>query len=777
MTVRQTNTPAIHIGFFKRLITWLLVGTAILLRLWRLVAGPRARAAAAMDVVAIEPFGMGDAISHEPLLRVLRSRGLRVAFCARPEWRALFPDLEWVDANVAWARHLPAEKYVLGAYTDPAFRQFLARLRSACRGAVGIDTRGDIRNVILLYLAGCRRVITLSNYLGTDLRTPALAATVVDFSRELRRWELNLRCAEPLEIKLAAPDTPSFPSLVHEPVRKPRRIGIVPVAPWAGKWWQPEKWGEFISALREEGFDVVGLCGPGQLAAARAQLGSVTVIENASVEEWAARLQECAAIVTLDSGPMHLADALHVPVVALFGQGLLPLWSPSGERSTVVTHQDDPDFRVAAPTEENTPAGQEAMNRIQVEEVLGALKRVLDPEPAAPRPTVRPIKLALSVLCEDPHRRTGLTTAYHEFVARSLKLYDNVRWVVFVGPDQPWTVHDPRVEVVRDYPANNRLVRRLLADHFLVPAAARQRGADVMISTGFTPIRKRLPTAMHVLSLQHLDKGNRVGAARAWYRHFVMTRTWSKADLVITNSKFAERQILSVFPEFRPKLVQVYEGLQHEQFQPEAAPGEAERLAQELGLKPGYFLWVSNFYPYKQPRLMIEAYAGLEPELRRQRPLVMVGGDWENELAACQARAAELGVTEDVRFLGWVSDAWLAPLYRHAVAFCMASREETFGRSVIEAMACGTPVLVHDIPIMHEVSDGHALIVDFANRAAATQALRDIASDAALRRRLIVGGLQRAQRFTFEQFTRERIDVIRDRLVGERVATSAAMTL
>ena len=374
------------------------------------------------------------------------------------------------------------------------------------------------------------------------------------------------------------------------------------------------------------------------------------------------------------------------------------------------------------------------------------------------------MKLALSILCENPLRRTGLTTTFHHFVASSLKLYEDVDWIVFAGPQQPWEIEGSRVEVVRDYPANDRLQRRLLADHFLVPEQARRRGADVMISTGFTPLRKCLPTVMHVFSLQHLDKTNRVGLGRALYRRFVMSRTWKNADLIITNSKCAQQQILSVFPGFRTKLVQAYEGLQHEQFHPHASPGEAQRLQQELGIAPGYFIWISNFYPYKQPRQMIRAYAQLDSSLRQRHPLVMVGGDWENELPACKKLAAELNVAQEVRFLGWVADHWLAPLYRHATAHCLASREETFGRSVIEAMACGTPVLVHDIPIMHEVTAGHAIVVDFCDLARATEALRSLATDEALRRKLIAEGLQRAQRFTFEKFARERIDAIRARL-------------
>jgi hypothetical protein len=211
-----------------------------------------------------------------------------------------------------------------------------------------------------------------------------------------------------------------------------------------------------------------------------------------------------------------------------------------------------------------------------------------------------PIKIALSILCENPQRKTGITTAYHEFVACSLKLYPELRWLIFVGPNQDWRVKDPRVEVVRDFPANDRLRRRLIADHFQVPAVARARGADVMVSTGFVAIRKCLPTVMHVFSLQHLDQRNNLGAARNFYRRWIMRHSWPKADLVITNSRFAAAQILSVFPQFKDRLLLAYEGLRHEQFNTTPGAGEVESLKAAIGVGPGYFLWLSNFYPYKQ---------------------------------------------------------------------------------------------------------------------------------------------------------------------------------
>ena len=371
------------------------------------------------------------------------------------------------------------------------------------------------------------------------------------------------------------------------------------------------------------------------------------------------------------------------------------------------------------------------------------------------------MKLALSMLCENPLRKTGLTTLFHEFVEHSLQLFPDVSWVVFAGPKQEWTLQDPRIELIRDFPANDDLKRRLFADHFQVPSVARARGADLLITVGFVPLRKCLPTAMHVFSLQHLSSDNRVGLAREAYRRWIMKQSWPKADLIITNSNFAASQILSVYPEFRGRLVTSYEGLQHEIFTPVQAPDEIARLGSEMQLSPGYFLWVSNFYPYKQAELLIAAYGQLDPKYRAQHPLVMVGGDWVGVLAKAKAQVQELVLGSDVKFYGWIRDGWLAPLYRHALAFCLPSREETFGRCVIEAMACGAPCIVNDIPIMHEVTGGSAVIVDFKDREKVTRALERMATDASLREQLRRDGIGNSQRFTFDKLTRERIDAIR----------------
>ena len=375
------------------------------------------------------------------------------------------------------------------------------------------------------------------------------------------------------------------------------------------------------------------------------------------------------------------------------------------------------------------------------------------------------MKIALTILCENPLRKTGLTSLFHGLVLHGLKIFPDVSWLIFAGPNQEWNIIDDRVEVVRDFPANDHLARRLLADHFQVSPAARARGADVLVTVGFVPARKCLPTAMHVLSLQALDKRNRIGLFRKIYRRWMMKYSWPKADLIFVNSHWTADQALTLFPAIHNHLVISYEGLQHEIFNTIVLPDEQQQLKEKFGILPGYLLWVSNFYPYKQPEQLIACYSKLDPETRRLHPLVMAGGDWLGGLDAAKMQVKSLGIERDVRFLGWIDDRWLAPLYRHAAAFCLASREETFGRCVIEAMACGTPCMVSDIPVMREITAGHALLVNFHDAEAVSSASKKILIDPAFAAKLRAEGLTHARQFTFKKLATERIIAIR-RLVS-----------
>jgi len=324
---------------------------------------------------------MGDVLSLEPLVSRLHAGGHEVTVCAQPAWRPLLPPAAvatWVDARVPWAARRLSAKYAFGAYLSTEFRSFVRELSTPQRATVGLDTRGDVRSVLLLYLAGCRKVYTLSHYLGTDMPVFPGAAERVLRVPSFPRWRQNLEFAAPLGL---APVWERPPRLDHLAVSRSAvqgRVGCIPVATWQGKSWLDARWRQLADRMRNAGLDVRGLCGPGQKEPAARALGPESaVVECASVGEWTAELSRLSALVTVNTGPMHVAAALGVPLVALEGSSALPLWAPPGARSFVVHHQDQLGCAPCHQTDRPLPCGCKCMALISADEVWDAVQGLI----------------------------------------------------------------------------------------------------------------------------------------------------------------------------------------------------------------------------------------------------------------------------------------------------------------------------------------------------------------------------------------------------------------
>lgn len=370
------------------------------------------------------------------------------------------------------------------------------------------------------------------------------------------------------------------------------------------------------------------------------------------------------------------------------------------------------------------------------------------------------MRLALSLLCENPKRLTGHASWCRELITRSVNLYPDVEWIVFAGKGLRLSADDERVKHVDCFHGNDQVKERLFSDHFLVSSKARKMQAKALVTVGFVPILSVLPVAMHVLTLQHLSDSNQIPPLRRAYRRLVVNDGIKRARLIITNSEFAAQQIRITSSLDEKKLLISNEGLDHSVFHPQAAPRESADLESALGINPGYILWISNLYPYKQASKVVEAFAALPEALRARHPLVFVGGDWSGQRAVIEQLAGGLGVRENLRFLGWVDEKWIAPLYRQASLHVLATRAETWGRSVTEAMSCGCPCIVNDIPVMQEVTQGKALLVNFDDKPATVEGLIRLLTDEPLRQKLRQEGVERTQSLSFDRLTRERMERI-----------------
>jgi len=228
----------------------------------------------------------------------------------------------------------------------------------------------------------------------------------------------------------------------------------------------------------------------------------------------------------------------------------------------------------------------------------------------------------------------------------------------------------------------------------------------------------------------------------------------ARADVVLADSKNTAQDLIEELkiPEWRIRVV--YPGV-GPLFCPEASGAEARRLESRYHITKPYVLAVGTVEPRKNYRSVVAAVAGLIRGNAFDGELVVAGkAGWQAEESLAAFREAQ----HCVRYLGRVPDGDLPALYRQAIALVYASHYEGFGLPPLEAMACGTPVLVARNSSLPEVVGEAGLYCGTDAESIADQ-LSVLLNDEGLRAHLRNAGLERAKRFSWEQAAREVIGI------------------
>ena len=225
------------------------------------------------------------------------------------------------------------------------------------------------------------------------------------------------------------------------------------------------------------------------------------------------------------------------------------------------------------------------------------------------------------------------------------------------------------------------------------------------------------------------------------WRWRAYARKLKAADHVIAVSTSAKKDavaLLSIPPE---KITVIHLGLDHDRFNPGCAGEQAE-------INPPYFLHVGGFNDNKNQARVLRAFAAVATAHRDVE--LHFSGTWhESDIAWLQKSAESLGVGDRVKHLGYVAAERLPMLYANAAAFVFPSLEEGFGMPVLEAMACGTPVITSDCSSLPEVAGDAALLVDPYSIEALGAAMSRLLDDPDERSRLRTAGLLRAASFNW----------------------------
>ncbi|MDO5690960.1 MAG: glycosyltransferase family 1 protein [Pseudomonadota bacterium] len=242
----------------------------------------------------------------------------------------------------------------------------------------------------------------------------------------------------------------------------------------------------------------------------------------------------------------------------------------------------------------------------------------------------------------------------------------------------------------------------------------------------------------------------------------LMPHAVAQADVVMADSAHTAADIEAEFPQTRDKVRVVHPAASR---LPPALGLEALR---PLGITRPYVLFVGTLEPRKNLPRLLQAFAALPADLRASHQLVVAGGQGWGGVDLPRAVAA-LGLQDTAVLPGYVSDQVLATLYAHARCLAMPSLHEGFGLPLVEAMACGVPVITSNLSSMPEVAQDAGLLVNPLQVQEITAALHALLGDFALHARLAARAGHHAQRFNWQHAAQQARLIFEEALYRRRI--------
>lgn len=288
-----------------------------------------------------------------------------------------------------------------------------------------------------------------------------------------------------------------------------------------------------------------------------------------------------------------------------------------------------------------------------------------------------------------------------------------------------------------------------LQEQLELPRILRRHRIDLLHSPHFVlPLLGSCTTVATIHDVIYLackeDLPSKTG--RVYYRK-MMTAAARKADRIITVSEFSKADIVRFLKVDPTRIEVIYSGVSPI-FRKIKDQSRMDEVRRRYGINRDYIFYAGIYKPRKNHDGLLRAMqrliaSGISTQL-------VIAGPMNEGLIPLKKLAAELGITEQVNFVGAISDADLTALYSGAQVYACPSIYEGFGFTVLEAMACGAPVVCSPATSLPEVAGEAAVYADPRSPEEFAQALTGVFSDDKLRARLIAAGYENCRRFSWQ---------------------------
>lgn len=293
-------------------------------------------------------------------------------------------------------------------------------------------------------------------------------------------------------------------------------------------------------------------------------------------------------------------------------------------------------------------------------------------------------------------------------------------------------------------------------DQVLVPKIIKKCDLDLIFHTKFTvPLLTGIKKVMTVHGASWLVHPEIYGRLDVLFEKVAMRLYCRAADFLIANSELTQNDYMRVLNVPREKIATVHFAA-GEAFRPVRDPIILESASNRYQLPEGFILCVMSYDPNKNFGTIVKAFDLCHLETGAH--LVVVGKDCRKFWDEYKVKYEDL--EEVVHFLGWVDQEDLPAIYSRAKVFFYPSIFETFGIPVLEAMACGCPVVASNTGAIPEISNGVALMGDPFNHRAFAEHIQTVFHSNSVSKDLTRRGLAKSRTYSWSKAAQQTLKIL-----------------
>ncbi len=298
---------------------------------------------------------------------------------------------------------------------------------------------------------------------------------------------------------------------------------------------------------------------------------------------------------------------------------------------------------------------------------------------------------------------------------------------------------------------------RLVWEQSMLPLMARRYALDLLHSPVFVaPLALPCASVVTILDMTWFSLPEQHTRTKGAYFRSMIPRSIRRATRVLAISEATRQDIISVIGTPAKRVTVTHLGVDLDRFRPDAAQSRIGEIKARYGIHQPSVLFVGKLEPRKNLPVLIEAFSSIAQEFPEHQLVLAGNPGWDYE--TIYEAATRTPCAERIRFTGFVGEDDLPMLYAGADLFVYPSSYEGFGFPVLEAMACGAPVITSDVSSLPEVAGDAGLLIDPRDVDALAMAMRRVLADSELRQQMRARGLEQARRFTWEETAQHTVE-------------------